>query len=126
MLLPFRRRSALRRALRVPCQAVLVEPFRPVGRELADLSHRGAQLVCDVGLVEGDELVVSFEAAGQIIDAVAEVRSVSGREAGLEFVQMDFEARAALFIGLVGVPPRVPRVRPRVDYARSVRLVAYA
>lgn len=128
MLFPIRRRTALRRGVRAPCQAVLLEPFRHVGEELLDLSHQGAQLVCDVALVEGDELVLSFEVCGQIIDAIAEVRNVTpnGRSAGVRFTEMDWDSRVALFIGLSGIPPRVPRYRPQIDYARSVRAIAVA
>lgn len=128
MLLPIRRRGAVRRALSVPCQAVLLEPFRPVGTRLIDLSHQGALLSCDVGLVEGDELVLSFEVAGTTIDAVAQVRTVtaSGRDAGLLFTDMEWGGRVALFVELSGIPPRVPRERPQMDYARSVRMIAAA
>ena len=128
MLLPIRRRKALRRGVFIPCQAVLVEPFRIVGRRFLDLSHHGGLIACDTALVEGDELVISFEVGAQIVDAVAEVRNVSRdlSEVGVHFTEMDWESRVALFIGLAGVPPRVPRVRPRVDYARSVRQIAVA
>jgi len=107
---------------------VLLEPFRAVGRELLDLSHHGAQLVCDVALVEGDELVLSFEVCGQIVDTIAEVRNVAanGRSAGLRFKDLDWHSRVALFIGLSGIPPRVPRYRPKMDYARSVQQIAIA
>ena len=128
MLLPIRRRAAVRRALSVPCQAVLLGPFRSVGTRLLDLSHHGAQLACDVGLVEGDELIVSFEVSGAIVDAIAEVRTVTpcGRRAGLSFTQMEWGGRVALFVELRGIPPRVPRARPQMDYARSVRMIAAA
>ena len=128
MLLPIHRRRAVRRGVLVSCQAVLLRPFRLVGTELIDLSHRGAQLVCDVGLVEGDELVLSFEVGGTIIDALAEVRTVTacGADAGLSFTEMDWAGRAALFVALRGIPPRVPRARPRMDYARSVWMIAAA
>ena len=126
MLQPFRRRKALRRGISVRCQAILLEPFRHVGARLLDLSHHGAMLECDVALVEGDELVVSFDLGLTVIDAVAEVRNVTWdlRRAGLAFTEMDWDSRVALFVGLAGVPPKIPLVRPAVDYASTIRQIA--
>jgi len=128
MLLPIRRRRALRRGIFIPCQAILVEPFRPIGRRLVDVSHQGAMLECDAALVEGDELVLSFSLGSQIIDAVAEVRNVSWdlRRAGLRFTDMDWSSKVALFVGLAGVPPRVPQAPRQIDYAATVRRIAWA
>jgi len=110
----------------MPCQAVLVTPFRSVGSHLLDLSHQGALLSCDGALMVGDELVLTFELGAQIVDVVAEVCNVSDdlEQAGLSFVEMDWESRVALFVGLAGRPPRVPTRRRLVDYARSVRRIA--
>lgn len=128
MLLPIRRRRALRRGIFIPCQAILVEPFRSVGHRLIDLSHQGAMLECDAALVEGDELVLNFSLGAQIVDAVAEVRNVSWdlRRAGLRFTDMDWDSKVALFVGLAGVPPRVPKGPRRMDYAATVRRIALA
>ncbi len=110
------------------CQAVLVTPFREVGSELLDLSHQGGLLVCESALMVGDELVLSFEIGAHVVDVVAEVRNVSPdlEQAGLRFTEMDWGSRVALFVGLAGRPPRVPKRRRRMDYARSVRLIAVA
>lgn len=125
MLRYTRRRSALRRGLQVRCQAVLVDAFHLVGDRILDLSHRGAQITCEVGLVEGDELVISFEFDGRPIDAVAEVRNVSDdvRRAGVTFTELDWDARVALFLGLHRIPPRIPRRRLVPDYAATVRSI---
>lgn len=123
-----RRRRAVRRGLHVRCQAIHLEGFFPVGSRILDLSHQGAQLACDVALVEGDELVVSFTVAGRTIDAIAKVRNVSEdlRHVGLEFTEIDWEGRAGLFVGLSGVPPRIPSGRPSADYAATVRTIGRA
>ncbi len=128
MLQPFRRRKAIRRGVTLRCQAILLEPFRHVGTRLVDLSHHGAMLDCDVALVEGDELVVSFALGAQHVDAVAQVRNVTWdlRRAGIAFTEMDWESRVALFVGLAGVPPKAPIVRPAIDYASTIRRIALA
>ncbi len=108
--------------------------FRMVGGRLLDVSHRGALLECNGALSLGDELVLSFETPGRggaapyIVDAVAEVRrlvrTADGAHAGLVFTELEWEARAALFVSLVGVPPPVPRQRRIVDYAATVQRIA--
>lgn len=127
MLRAIRRRRALRRAYRTDCQAVALAGFRLVSSHITDLSHWGASIVLDASapdLVLGDALVVSFPSPrGAIIDASAEVRRLERDRAGLYFTELEWDARAALFVQLAGVPPPVP-VRPAVDYAATVRAVA--
>src|SRR5690606_2144219 len=122
-----RRRRALRRAYRTDCQAVALSGFRLVSSHIADLSHWGASIVLDArapALTLGDELVVSFPSPrGAIIDASAEVRRLEQDRAGLVFTELEWDARAALFVQLAGVPPPVP-VRPALDYAATVRAIA--
>lgn len=94
-----------------------------------DLSHHGALLECNGAVEVGDEVVVSFHfrRADRIVDAVAEVchvtRHALGACAGLRFTELDWDDRVALFVGLVGVPPRVPSRAPLVDYAATVRRI---
>lgn len=129
MLRAIRRRRALRRAYRTGCQAVALSGFRLVSSHIEDLSHWGASIVLDARapeLVLGDALVVSFPSPrGVIIDASAEVRRLEPDRAGLFFTELEWDARAALFVQLAGVPPPVP-LRPAVDYAASVRAIARA
>jgi hypothetical protein len=125
-----RRRDGLRRGYSVGCQAVRLDGFRRIGGRLLDLSHRGALLECNGAVSVGDEVVVSFDfrVADRVVDAVAEVCRVTrhdfGARAGLRFTEMDWEDRAALYVGLIGVPPRLPSRRPMVDYAATVRRIA--
>ena len=57
--------------------------------------------------------------------ALAEVRRVERDGTfGVRFTELEWEARAALFVELAGVPPRVPRARILPDYAASVRRIA--
>ena len=131
-----RRRIGLRRGYSVACQAVRTRGFRSVGGRLLDVSHQGALLDCNGAVSVGDELVVSFEApsrrgaAPQVVDAIAHVRRIArhagGARVGLAFTEMEWDARAALFVSLVGVPPPVPVGRPFIDYAATVRRIAAA
>jgi hypothetical protein len=131
-----RRRNALRRGYNVPCQAVRMRGFRLVGGQLLDVSHRGALLDCNGAVSLGDELIVSFEAPTRdgggriVVDATAEVRRIrrtaEGARVGLAFVDMAWDDRAALYVGLSRVPPRVPVQRPFVDYAATVLRIASA
>jgi c-di-GMP-binding flagellar brake protein YcgR len=130
MLSHVRRRDGLRRAFTTSCAAVRLASFTPAGHRILDLSHRGALLRCEGELEAGDEVVLSFAAPGgqDVIDAVASVCRVTEvdgeRRAGLRFTELEWESRAALFVGLAGIPPRVPSQRPLVDYASTVRRIA--
>ncbi|MCZ7687266.1 MAG: PilZ domain-containing protein [Sandaracinaceae bacterium] len=133
LVLP-RRRRTLRRGYSIDCQAVRMSGFRLVGGRLLDVSHRGALLECNGALSLGDEVLLSFEAPGRggaapyVVDAFTEVRRLArhagGARAGLVFTEIDWEARAALFVSLVGVPPPIPRQRRVVDYAATVQRIA--
>lgn len=108
--------------------------FRKIGGRVRDLSHRGALLECNGALSVGDEVVLSFTlperrgAAPFVVDAVAEVRRLirraDGADAGLVFTELEWDARAALFVSLAGVPPPVPRAPRLVDYAATVQRIA--
>ena len=126
-----RRRNIIRREASVACQAVRLEGFRSIGGRLLDLSHQGALLECNGAISVGDEIVVSFRiprGGEDIVDAIAEVRRVirheHGARAGIAFTEMDWDDKAKLFVALLGCPPPVPRVRPVMDYAATVRHIA--
>ncbi|MFK7990080.1 MAG: PilZ domain-containing protein [Sandaracinaceae bacterium] len=126
MLQPRRRRTALRRAHRSACQAVATERFRSVSDTILDLSHRGARLALTTSVEPGETLVVSFPSphGSGFIDAVAEVRTIEDGAAGVSFTELPWDARAALFVQLAGVPPPVPTSRRIIDYAATVRRIA--
>ncbi len=128
-----RRRRSLRRSYRTRCQAVRLDGFRQVGDRILDLSHRGALIACNRIVFPGDELVVSFRAPGEsmVIDAFGEVQRVLkgrrdadvGYAAGVVFTEIDWDARAELFVRLAGTPPPVPARPAPVDYAETVRRI---
>lgn len=128
-----RRRRSLRRSYRTRCQAVRLDGFRQVGDRILDLSHRGALVACERIVFPGDELVMSFAApgGGTVIDAFGEVqRVVKGRRrgdpgyaAGVVFTDIEWDARAELFVRLAGTPPPIPTRPQRVDYAETVRRI---
>ena len=115
------------RAGAVSGEAVRLDGFVRVSDRIVDLSHRGASLIADGLVREGDEIVLTFRAprSRAWIDALAEVRRVERDGTfGVRFTELEWEARAALFVELAGVPPRVPRARILPDYAASVRRIA--
>lgn len=129
-----RRRRSLRRSYRTRCQAVRLDGFQQVGYRILDLSHRGALVACDRVVFPGDELVVSFRAPGDssvIIDAFGEIqRVIKGRRfgdpgyaAGVRFTDIDWDARAELFVQLAGMPPPIPQRQAPIDYAETVRRI---
>lgn len=131
-----RRRRTLRRAFSTDCQAVRLAGFRLVGERILDLSPRGALLACDGPIDPGDAVILSFRAPdrGPYVDVVGEVRRViegwragdPGFCAGLRFTDIDRDAQHELLVRLAGFPPPVPRRRPPVDYAETVRRIAAA
>lgn len=128
-----RQRRTLRRAFSTDCQAVRLTGFRLVGERILDLSPRGALLACDDLVEPGDEVILSFRTPrrGPYVDVVGEVRRViegwrdgdPGFCAGLRFTDIDRAAQGELLVRLAGFPPPVPRRRPPVDYAETVRRI---
>ena len=127
-------RRAVRRAVRLACQAVSEDAFRLVGRRALDLSPAGMLLESDVDAQLGDELIVSFRApqSGLFIDTTARVvRVVAGRRPGdhgrclgLRFEHLEPTLRSALGASLAGLPPPLPQRAARVDYAATIRGIA--
>ncbi len=113
-----RRRKILRRALRTRCQAVAMDGFRLIGDRVLDLSPHGMLVAADAEIAAGEEMVVSFQMpeTGEWIDAEAKVARViegwrpfdPGYAMGLQFTQIDLDARLKLREQLQGVPPPVP------------------
>lgn len=134
LLVPLRRRRALRRAFRTACQAVRLDGFHLVGEQILDLSPRGALLACDREVRSGDEVIMSFRAPGRgpYLDVVGRIRRVvAGRRdgdpgycAGLSFTEVAPEVRGELLVRLAGLSPPSPARRPLVDYAETVRRIA--
>ena len=129
-------RRAVRRAVRVRCQAVAEDGFRLLGVVGFDVSVGGMLLPSDVAVTVGEPVVVSLLAPGgrSWLDAEARVaRIVRGRRTtdafqgiGLRFERMEAIDRAILAGSLHGFPPPVPARGRRRDYARAVRRIAGA
>lgn len=129
------RRREVRRGVRVACEAVADDGFRPLGRRTLDVSSQGMLLETHGEFARlGEEVIVSFQPPSSRvwIDAVARVaRLVTGRRrsdraqaVGLSFVSMDAADRAILSAKLRGHPPPVPGREPPLDYAAIVRAIA--
>ncbi len=129
-------RRAFRRAVRIECQVVRERDFKLVGQRTVDLSPEGMLVASDVNVLTGEDVIVSFLApfTRLWVDAEAVVtRVVHGRRPGdrghclgLRFQGIDDVARALLRANLRGLPPPMPSRMPRIDYAATVRNLAYA
>lgn len=131
------RRRELRRGVRIGCEAVAEDGFRPLGRRTLDVSTDGMLLETHGTFARvGEEVFVSFQPPNSRVwvDAVAKVaRVVTGRRRtdraqaiGLSFVSMDATDRAILSAKLRGHPPPIPGRQPPLDYAAIVRAIARA
>ena len=126
-------RRALRREIRLVCQAVSEPAFQLVGRRALDLSPAGMLLESDADVRVGDVLLVSFRAprSALYVDASARVvRIVEGRRPrdhgrclGLRFEGLDAVTRCVLAESLVGLPPPLPRRSAPRDHAATVRAI---
>jgi len=131
-----RQRRVTRRAIRVECQVVREHDFRLVASRGVDLSPTGMLVATEERVLTGEPLLVTFrlprterwfDTEGTIARVVHGRRPGDrGRCFGLEFHQLDAEARLLLARALRDVPPPVPRRERRVDYAASVHLAALA
>jgi hypothetical protein len=130
-----RQRMSMRRSVRVECQAVREHDFRLVGHRAVDLSLDGMLLLSEARVLTGEELVISFRApmTKLWLDCTATVaRVVHGRRPndwgtclGVSFEAMDDATRALLRKELRGLPPPMPARTARIDYAATVRRVAF-
>ena len=117
-------RRAVRRAVRVECQAVGLQQFRLLGEHVLDLSPQGMLVRCDRAASIGDDVVVSFKAPGRDapwLEAEAVVArlvhgfraSDRGLCAALSFTYFERPARHELLARLAGYPPPIPQRRLR-------------
>lgn len=109
-------RQALRRAVRLECQAVREADFRLLGTRAVDLSPFGMRILSDADVGDlslGDEVLVTFRAPASHhwIDVVATVIARFDGSIGLHFEEMDEASRSLLARTLRGLPPPLPRVR---------------
>ncbi len=130
-----RQRTSMRRSVRVECQVVREHDFKRVGNRAIDLSPDGMLLLSDARVLTGEDLVISFRAPSTRVwlDCTATVaRVVHGRRPGdwgtclgISFESMDRATRALLTRELRGLPPPLPARTVRIDYAATVRRVAF-
>jgi hypothetical protein len=128
-------RRALRKAYKVRCRVVRERDFVLLGEEGLDLSPEGMLVRCESDVFCGDECVVSFKATelGIWFDTMAKVaRVIEGRRPtdrcraiGLSFDGLDAVHKLILRGHLRKVPPPLPARAQRVDYAATIRKIAY-
>jgi hypothetical protein len=123
-------RRAVRRAVRIECQAVQLQEFELFGERVLDLSPVGMLVSCNRTTQIGDDVLVSFKAPGvdaPWFDAEAEVARViqgyrvadPGYCAGLRFTYFEKSARNELLSRLAGLPPPLPQRRLRTARERT-------
>jgi hypothetical protein len=122
------RRTATRRSVVLPCQAVRERDFKLVAEQTLDVSVDGLLLPIAEPILTGEQLVVSFSIPGKWIDAEATVvRVVHGRRphdeglaVGVLFDVISPSSRAALAAFLHGRPPPLPRRGPLARLRRGL------
>ena len=130
------KRRTVRRAWNTPCWAIRLDDCSLLGERILDLSPRGVLLACDAPVEPDKPVFISFRAPGTDdlwLNAEAEVaRVVNGLRLddpgyclGLRLTYFDALSRIRLERRLRGLPPPVPRRRVRVDYADTVRRIAF-
>jgi hypothetical protein len=123
-------RRAVRRAVRIECQAVQLREFQLFGERVLDLSPVGMLVSCNRTTQLGDDVLVSFRTPGadaEWLEAEAEVARVvqgyraadRGYCAGLRFTYFEKSARHELLARLAGLPPPIPQRRLRTAHERS-------
>jgi len=128
------RRTATRRDVVLPCQAVRERDFRLVADRTLDVSADGLLLPVRESLAAGETLIVSLPIPGMWIDAEATVtRVVQGRRPsddglaiGVLFHAIAPSSRAALAAYLHGKPPPLPRRGPLARMRRGEAAPALA
>jgi len=127
-------RRTIRRAVRSDCTAFTANEYREIGTEAFDLSTQGMLVACDQPVEIGDPIALFFKAPGVDelwLDAEAEVTRIvrgmrrydRGTCMGVRFTYIEKPDRKHLLNRLVGYPPPIPKRRPRVDYAETVRRI---
>lgn len=129
------RRHRPRHVFRTRCQAVREPSFSLVGERILDLSTQGALLACDAEVREGETILLSFRAPwlGPWLDVSARVSRViegwregdPGYCAGVRFIGLDPASRAELERRLDPLPEIPARRRLPIDYAETVRRIAF-
>lgn len=128
-------RRALRKAYKVRCRVVRERDFVLIGDEGLDLSPEGMLVRCDSDVARGEECVVSFKATdlGIWFDTMATIARVvegrrptdRGRAIGLKFDGLDPVHKLILRGHLRKVPPPLPARAQRIDYAATIRKIAF-
>lgn len=121
------RRSATRREVTVPCQAVREHDFKLIGDRVLDLSIDGMMIPLKRCVLTGESIIVSFQIPGMWIDAEATVARIihnrrpgdDGIAAGLVFDALAPAARAALAAYLHGKKEPLPRRGPLAALRRG-------
>jgi hypothetical protein len=128
-------RRSTRHAAKLVCQVVREGDFRLIARRTIDVSAEGMRVVLgDVDVKVGEALLVSFQVTpfGLWFDVEGKVaRVIAGRRPGdrgrrAMGVKLDLPAVTRLILrgAIRKIPPPVPARAQRIDWARTVKLMA--
>ena len=132
-LVPANDRVEKRRAVRLACDVVRTRDWKPIGKQMVDLSTSGLQLVAEDHAQLGEEVQVLFRlpftnlwsfVEGTVKRVVRGWRPGDyGPSYGIEMAKMDPILETILRGTLWRFPPTIPWRPKRIDYAASVRLI---
>ena len=119
-------RHSVRRAVSAECQVVAENGFRLLGERTLDVSRQGLLLASRADASIGESVFVALKSPNGCswLDAEGFVARVLDGGIAIRFTQMSTIDRIMLAESLRGLPPPVPRRRPRPDYAATVRALA--
>jgi hypothetical protein len=128
-------RREIRRKVTLACRVIRERDCELIGACALDLSPDGMLVMAVRDASPGDHVIVSFHATelGIRFDAEARVARVvrgrrpgdRGRCVGLRFEKMDAVKRFILRSHLKKSAPPLPQREPRIDYAATVRKIAF-
>lgn len=134
MLLHTSSRKAPRYGVEVPCQVVRERDFRLLGVRAVDISAEGMLVATREPIAVGEKVIATFRVprTGRWIDAEGVVVRIDHRKRrgepgpwlALRFETIDEEEQRLLRVALRGLPPPLPSLPVRVDYAATVQLLA--
>ena len=134
IIVPMKRRRALRRDVHVQCNVITTDDFRLVGSGTRDLSPLGLRATSVYDCRLGDKVLISMclpsgrswlDAEGEVVRLIPASRyGEVGDSIAVRFRSLGAVDRAMLDGSLVGLPPPVPTHEFRADYAATVRRIA--
>ncbi len=133
LMVPANDRIENRRAVRLPCDVVRTRDWKPIGKQMVDLTAAGLQLLAEDDAQVGEDVQVLFRVPFTNLWTFVEgtvKRVVNGWRTGdwgpaygIQLAKMDPILETILRGTLWRFPPTIPWRPKRIDYAATVRLI---